>query len=196
MLWFAIAAGITLWAIVFVIRDWISDYRAWQNYTPPAPSDGDALWYGYFPGPEKPGVGSLIGFSLAALFFVGAISVMVATLINLLVGVWVYDTKDTRVELASLKDSSSVSGRFFLGSGVIDSSSVYRYYQKDNGAYTLETVYAEDARIIEDGDPHLVVTTAVPSIPLIAAVVDHSPFYTFHVPEGSIQQDQFVLDAE
>jgi len=57
--------------------------------------------------------------------------------------------------LDTLNDGSSVSGRFFLGSGYIDSEPSFMFYVSDNGSHYLLNVPADSATVrYTSGRPH------------------------------------------
>jgi len=46
-----------------------------------------------------------------------------------------YETTSWSENIVTLKDNKTLEGRFFLGSGIINGSMKYFYYQKNNGLY-------------------------------------------------------------
>jgi hypothetical protein len=91
-------------------------------------------------------------------------------------------------ELASIDDRSGTSGSFFLGSGQIDSTPVFYYYEHDKDGYRLKHQDASEAVVVESGKPY---------IEYRHLVSNDSNWYLewggtsviFHVPEGSIVRD-------
>lgn len=108
---------------------------------------------------------------------------------------------DKEWRLTSLQDGTSTSGRFFLGSGVIDEHPSFMYYRQDADGYRLESIKAAKVRIVyNEGAPRLTKKHKCydPDKGHYFWSFIHyedSPSYVFYVPAGSIKQD-IVLDAK
>lgn len=97
---------------------------------------------------------------------------------------------NTNTDIHSLKDNSMIHGRFFLGSGSIDSVPVYVYYYKlPSGGYKLGTVPVDKTVIFmdENDSPYLKTTWYK-----FAKIYDE---YEFHVPNGTIVEE-YLLNSE
>lgn len=96
----------------------------------------------------------------------------------------------TQTDIHSLKDNSMIHGRFFLGSGSIDSVPVYvYYYQLPSGGYKLSTVPVDKTVIFmdENSNPYLKTTEYK------FANIYYE--YEFHVPNGTIVEE-YLLNSE
>ena len=111
--------------------------------------------------------------------------------------------EDRYTTLVSMNDAIGAKGRFFLGSGTIDTDPVYTYYWNDGNRFRLSWVSSSAAYITySEGTPVLVhhgTRQGYSNWFSIGAddwfVSPHSgEGYEFKIPEGSIQQ-QYVLDA-
>jgi hypothetical protein len=104
-------------------------------------------------------------------------------------------------ELASLQDNQTISGQFFLGSGQINGTMKYVYYQKeDSNTFRMWQADYEDAKIrYVTGTPKVQITLRHPDNSLInkfAIDINTSQvFYVFEVPKGSIK-NEITLDAQ
>lgn len=107
--------------------------------------------------------------------------------------------------LVNLGDSSGVSGRFFLGSGYIESKPVYMYYLQDGDSYRLYNVKASNAFITyTDETPQIIFHGSRQGYSNWFSIgaddwrVNEDGYdpdaFEFKVPRGSIKQD-FNLDA-
>lgn len=102
-----------------------------------------------------------------------------------------YDRIDHRAQIFSLKMNDRVSGQFVLGSGSIDSKSVYSFYVKDSdGFYKLMSQPANATRIKEVSDePQLFYQTIYYRIPGWLCPWGRSQSetnYDLFVPKGTI----------
>lgn len=108
-----------------------------------------------------------------------------------------------RTPLAAMRNGSGLSGQFVLGSGSIETSSVYRYLQKESdGGVTPAEVKADGrVRIYEDGSlqetGYLSEIYSLPSSnsawKWFALGARRFVRYEFHVPEGTVVH-QFKID--
>lgn len=107
--------------------------------------------------------------------------------------------KDKVVKLESLKDNSTMSGSFFLGSGYLQGRMQYTYYVKENDGFKLEQIDAASATIKYTEDEPRIVTTWFRSKNFWEWGFDLFPpspkTRVIYVPEGSIK-NVYTLDAE
>ena len=102
---------------------------------------------------------------------------------------------ESRNGLVTLQDGTSVSGRFFLGSGSVDGKPGYTYYRGDGvNGFSLESVAANKAIVKYSTEAPRVekILTCGPGLFSNSCV---SSQYVFYVPEGSVKQD-YTLDAK
>ncbi len=102
------------------------------------------------------------------------------------------------IQLAALSTGNDLDGRFFLGSGYIDSDQVFSYVYEENGAYRLTSVSADQSYVYEQNDK-------APYLEVIQYTCDPNPWvspwciltgtpdqYLFFVPEGSVLNNYVV----
>ena len=103
-----------------------------------------------------------------------------------------------KYSLNAIQDGKGPSGRFFLGSGIVNEEASFTYYkQTAEDTYVLDTVPASDTTIVETTssiDPYVEVQQT-PDVSFWTLEWDTYPDYVFYVPEGSVQQS-YVLDAK
>ncbi len=108
------------------------------------------------------------------------------------------EIKGNRYNIISLQDNSSVSGHFFLGSGVIDGGMKYCMYYEYGDGYRMFLIGHNDASIVFSDDPHLVQYEDTETDDIINKFsmrpLDNS-YYVIHVPKGTIR-NQYNLDAK
>ena len=110
------------------------------------------------------------------------------------------DISTVNTSIASLKDSSSIHGSFFLGCGGVSSRMYYVYYEGET-SYRLKRVDVDDATIYmdEDNRPYISKITKRSRYKNGYGDISYGAFsivtYEFHVPKGSIVTD-YVLDSE
>lgn len=113
-------------------------------------------------------------------------------------------TTDVESPLVALQDGSRTSGSFFLASGTLNDYPAFTYYVKNGNENYLQTVYADDAAVIEyDGPPKVVYSCEDYrkvndwiAWPISAqGLKDECEFLTFYVPKNSIVSD-YRLDAK
>lgn len=126
------------------------------------------------------------------------ITVLVGMVCNFIASNFVDGTQyeDERHALLSLKDNSTTSGSFFLGSGSFEEEPSFFYYQQTGRGATLEHVDADRAVIVEEDidSPYLSVLIGGSENDFwYIGSLDKT--YEFHVPVGSIT-NRFELDAE
>lgn len=150
-------------------------------------------------------VASIIGFIIGALdegfvfgivtwFGTGAIAGVIGLLMFLpFMFVEGYETSRNSYDLRALATSSSVEGRFFLGSGYINGVRSLNFIAEYNGGNYVNQAKASDSVIFErDGEnPHVTyVTIGNPWI----APWDYKTRYEFTIPTGSILGDDYRID--
>lgn len=134
----------------------------------------------------------LFSFATAALaFIVGAGLLALAALIP------GEKRTDETFELRALATSSTVHGRFFLGSGTVDGKRTLNYIAKEDGYSRLGQGVASASRVYEDTErPTVTEYTFWYSNGWVVpweVVTGYS--WDFHVPAGSILED-FTLTNE
>lgn len=144
---------------------------------------------------DRPGEGIGAFFFTAAF---GGVAGMIVCMILNAIGAGIagihYETYGS-ANLAVLQDTSTVSGSFFLGSGYIEETPSFFYYQKNGNEYTLEHYDASRAVVIEtDGNPHVEYQKAVGDNELWGIPVSEQEQVRFYVPKGSVVSN-YSLDA-
>lgn len=149
-----------------------------------------------------------IGFAFAGLFLtllVGALILGLA-LLAAMFAAWKLDypgrTAETRTHTADLRavnTGSTVTGRFFLGSGQIDGKRTFSYVYKEGDWTRVGQVDAAESRVAENATPetaHMVTTTTDYSIWWIAPWVLWTDInHDFHVPADSVIES-YEIGAE
>lgn len=96
------------------------------------------------------------------------------------------------VNLASLRNTEGTEGRFFLGSGHIQTNMVYYYYiQGEDGGYRPDSVSMKAYEVVifeEDrSDGNLIIYRRAVTSPFdLVALVFKDYRYDFHIPAGSL----------
>lgn len=126
-------------------------------------------------------------------FFTVTISVVVLMAIAGIVGgkLPVVGVEKERIELISLRDDSDLSGRFFLGSGFINSTEYYFYYsQANNGGYIPGKIPVDNVTIFEDQTENAYIIVLKPKfinpVSYWIALIPNETMYEVHVPPGTI----------
>lgn len=96
-------------------------------------------------------------------------------------------------QLAALNTGNQVTGRFFLGSGMVKSGQTFTFvYDRGDGGYVLSEVPARDSVVYEDeqSNPHMT-TIKYETEPNefwapFAIMQNRGVDYEFHIPEGSV----------
>ena len=126
------------------------------------------------------------------------ISIIPALIISCLIPI---ETKIEKsiFEIESLQDNNSIKGRFFLGSGLINSKMVYTLYLKNGDGFKL---YQLDSEIVtikySDSKPSLELYEEVKTENWLNqfSIKNHLDFYyIIKVPKGTICNN-FNLDAQ
>lgn len=136
-----------------------------------------------------------IMFSILGLLFGGLLGVCIALAFPMQIGY-----KQYSYPIASIKDNSSVSGQFFLGSGQVQGTMVYVFYTEENGVYRMnQAPYANVEIIFTEKEPKVYVTEPFRTDAwqnLFALDLTINPkTYVISVPNGSIKS-VYNLDAE
>lgn len=103
--------------------------------------------------------------------------------------------------LISLKDNNSISGSFFLGSGIINNEMRYSYYYNcGNDNYKLTSVSANNTYVKYTKDKprieyHYKEINSKSNWKYFSNLLSDGGYYIIYIPEGSIKYN-FVLDAE
>lgn len=109
--------------------------------------------------------------------------------------------EDRSAALVNLGDGMGVQGRFFLGSGSIESNPVYMYYIDNNGQYKLHYQYSYNSYVTyTDSTPRIIWHGERSDSSFWLAIMnDWDPvseeYIEFQVPKGSIKQN-FNLDVQ
>lgn len=100
------------------------------------------------------------------------------------------------IDIVALKDNSSISGSFFLGTGTVDGEMKYAYYLKDGNGFKLESIDSDDVKIVYGNHPHIKKESGCKSSwEWITPCIYNGDVVEIIVPEGSIMNN-FKLDAE
>ena len=194
MLWIYLA-GLAIIAVF--VYNFVGSYREMRRQYPAALATIDE---------DRPSILEAVFSSfLYGLFcsLFGTMAGLVLFLVGTLLSLQFVDTEPELIRSSSLtaiQDNSTISGSFFLGSGSIDGVMVYNYYvDSGNGAYSLETVKAEQAKIkysddvrVETYRPHSTNEFLLSDV-FFSDEADKT--YVFYVPEGSIANN-YTLDAK
>lgn len=111
-------------------------------------------------------------------------------------------TTETENDLRALSNSYSVEGQFyFLGRGVINGSQQINFVRQMDGYSQLDAVDGSRARIFEDeaDNPYMVTRSWYADMTWLAPWLTAEDYwlneYDFHIPEGSVSDGDFVVDA-
>jgi len=130
-------------------------------------------------------------------FTVFIVSILLVCIISLFITPK-YTINMTRVAIMNMQDNGATSGRFFLGSGSIDGTMKYCFYERnEDSSYSLNMVNYTDAKIKYTNNTPLVEITTETPIGSKWYFSCESPKvnYVFKIPEGSIDNN-FKLDAK
>lgn len=144
-----------------------------------------AIWWGDVTGP-----------AVMTLLFGGLLAI-----ISNVALAGVVDTQTVVVsnQLSTLQDGSQTTGSFFLGSGYVDGEQVFSYYEKRGGAFYLDSIDADHAKVVESNETPRVEHTCKKSDNIWFSVFTGKCWnnwdYTFYVPKGSVATN-YTLDAK
>ena len=137
-------------------------------------------------------LGTLMSILFGVLF--GLIGVMFAYALPMKTA-----EKTETYKIVSIQDNNLVSGRFCLGSGVIDGKMKYAFYYETADGYRIQQVDVDKAVIKNDSILHVVCHKQESTNAMINlfAIDDLESMtrYTIYAPQGTIKQN-FVLDAQ
>lgn len=141
----------------------------------------------------------IFDFMLFGLFIGGLIGVLCGFVIALALPAKLELVK-TSYNLEALQDNNSVSGKFFLGSGNIESKMKYVFYYNDDDYFRLKQVDYSLVKIkYSDEKPKAECFTYEPVkdvlINYFALDYPLDAEYIIHVPKGTIKQN-YSLDAQ
>lgn len=100
--------------------------------------------------------------------------------------------------IIALKDNSSASGSFFIGSGYVNDELYYYYVSEGKHGYEMKKLEADQCYIIYDNNVHSIEFWEAKSFKNKAYNIFAIPterYYVFRVPEGSIT-NEFAVDLE
>ena len=148
-------------------------------------------------GSHKPSIGEYIfGAVLGAIM-----GVAVGTVLTMLISSRApmhYVKVDTK-HLVAMKDTNTMYGSFFLGSGSVHNEWVYSFYKKNaDNSIEMDTVKISRAKIFEDGDsnPRMdIYKEKLVNGSLWLIDCECHERYEFHIPKGGVL-NQFKMDAE
>lgn len=121
--------------------------------------------------------------------FIGCFVTLIVLLItSLFVPENVYDQRDT--DLRAMAVNSATNGSFFIGTGTVEDKQVLSFISEQDGAISVEQVFAEDSYIFEDEDDSPYVTTYEWSKSAWWWMPDEGvksgETYSFHIPANSV----------
>lgn len=201
MIWVYLFYALLALAVVIGFNSARNDHREqkvkWENFKA---HTGHTYFYR---APSEPTAKSAIAcfavFTSIAMLLALFASVVIGLIGSAIAWNYVAVPDVTYSNLATLNDGSGVSGRFFLGSGTIDSTAVFMYYTEDNGVYTLQHVDADYATVTyTDGPPEIVYHNKKTGNEFWVAnwqEFSEPTHYEFRVPRGSVKSS-FNLDAK
>lgn len=99
-------------------------------------------------------------------------------------------------DLIAMKDNTSISGSFFLGTGQIDSDLCYIYIVEADKGVTTKTIKQKSNEVYiryTDGQPYLEYWGPV-NDPW--RFPNESSYYVFYLPEGSVISNVYEIDLE
>lgn len=132
--------------------------------------------------------------ALVSVLVGGLLGAGIIALSALAVPVTLAEQRDT--DLRAVSASSSVEGRFFLGSGYVNGVRTLNYVVALDGYSELRQAKADNSRIYEDenGSPYVTSYEWVKEAWWLApGSLDMGTTYDFHIPEDSILED-FTVD--
>lgn len=156
------------------------------------------------------GIGAMSGYDPAIEWFVGAfLGAFVGFLVAVLVGAFVYSDTEwrpaPRVALVSMADGAGIEGHFFLGSGSVESTQIFTWYQQEGtNSYVRKSADAEVSTVhyLNSGRPYYVHSAKIYTTDKFmmpwgigfggSADEEH---YDFYIPRGSIVQS-YRLDNQ
>lgn len=111
--------------------------------------------------------------------------------------------KDSEWTIYALNDSSDVKGRFFLGTGSIESNLYYYYIRDTAHGQKIEKVSTSDAYLKYDDRCYVERYSRYYNDDLKTKLLvtrffdkcDYNSYYVIHIPEGSIT-NEFVVDLQ
>lgn len=118
-----------------------------------------------------------------------------AAIIVIMLAVPLTTTESRKTPIAALGDGSSISGRFYLGSGTIDEKMVFNYYADNGGSYSLMQAGAEISSIVEDDGKYVETSVKVTPSRWYTFGMETVTHVTFHVPKNSVKNN-YILDAQ
>lgn len=102
----------------------------------------------------------------------------------------------TELELASIADNSSISARFFIGTGTVEGKMVYAGYIKKGKGYKLIQIPIDNSEIIyTTSNPHIKIIDKKPILLQFGFPFSHGKKYEIYIPENSIKTN-YNLDAQ
>jgi len=139
-----------------------------------------------------------IGMGFLCAFGAAVLGAVIGGLLMLLLAIWFGPTAqfkgDSEHHLVALQTSSSVEGRFFLGSGYINGERTLNYITDDDGAFRIQSADADASIVYQDSEnPTVTVFEFSFENPWFAPWSFGTTYtYEFHVPEGSILSDYTI----
>ena len=181
-----------------LITDFISHYQAYKK------DDHyyyNGSWYG-----DKPKIRTYFGEWFLLIFLTGILYIFISFCIYISTegsDNFTHYEKDSEWTIYSLDDSIGASGRFFLGSGRIDSDIYYYYVYNTAHGQKIGKLRASNAYLKYDDDNHYIekysryynddLKTKLLVTQLFTKCEDS--YYVIYIPEGSITID-FTVDLQ
>lgn len=182
----------------WIITDFIFHYQAYKK-------DDHYVYHGSWYG-DKPKIRTYFGEWFLLIFFVGFLYVFISF------GIYIFTEgsdnfthyeKDSEWTIYALDDSIGASGRFFLGSGRIDSDIYYYYVYNTVHGQKIGKLRASNVYLKYDDDNHYIekynrhynddLKTKLLVTQLFTKCEDS--YYVIYIPEGSITND-FTVDLQ
>jgi hypothetical protein len=94
-------------------------------------------------------------------------------------------------ELQNIRDTSTTSGSFFLGSGSFNEHPAFFYYAKKGNSFWLNHISADAVTLVESAGatPKIECSSSVTSNKWLSLVSDNKRQCTITIPPGSIKQN-------
>lgn len=141
-----------------------------------------------------------LDMSIFAAFFTSLVSAIPCFLIGGIISMYVFGPAPMeckyKQELVAMKDTSTVSGSFFLGTGRVNSDMCYIYLVDTDKGLTTKTLKQKSNEVYikyTDGQPYLEYWSGVDDLWRLQS---EFPYYIFYLPDGSVINNVYEIDLE